>query len=68
MLQWVCQFGAFGLLKQMVCGGVDIFKKIESGFGSAFIGVRASKFIIVVKNCVRKCNFDWKTLSRFDVF
>jgi hypothetical protein len=30
--------------------------------------VRASKFIIAVKNCVKKCNFDWRTPSRFDVF
>ena len=56
--QCVYQFGAFGLLKQTVCGGVDIFKKIESGFGSAFIGVRASKSITAVKNCVKKCNFE----------
>ena len=56
--QCVYQFGAFGFVKQTVCGGVYIFKKNESGFGSAFIGVRASKFIMAVKNCVQKCNFD----------
>ena len=68
MGQSAYRFWAFGLLKQMVCEGVDIFQKIESGFGSAFIGVRASKSITAVKNCVKKCKFEWKTPSRFDVF
>ena len=64
----VCWFCTFGLLKQMVCGGDDIFKKFEGGFGSAFIGVRASKFKIVLENCVQMCNFEWRTPSRLHHF
>ena len=37
---------------------VDISKQIGSGFGSAFMGVRASKIIIAAKNCIKKCNFE----------
>ena len=52
----------------MVCGGDVIFKKFEGGFGSAFIGVRASKFKIVLENCVQMCNFEWRTPSRLHHF
>tara|TARA_B110000037_G_scaffold165728_1_gene187467 strand:+ start:297 stop:455 length:159 start_codon:yes stop_codon:yes gene_type:complete len=51
MQQWVCQFGAFGLLKQMVCGGVDIFKISGGGSGSTFIGVRVSKIKTFWNDC-----------------